>query len=291
MTISFCAIVGWLLRFRVVDWYRYAFSADRGYAADLTPVLGGYLYGKPEFVVDGQHRGFRFDGEGQYGELCPRAADLGEITVDITLKWEGRGEQTIFDFGCSSDHCLVLRTANNGNPELVGSVAGKTVVKVASKETLPVGQWTNLRVEIDGKKTVLWVDGRKAGETSTTLRPCDVFPGGAVKRNYLAAARDGKSGFKGVVDHVVIYHTVHEDYSALPEPTLDSPTRPTESYIAALREKYGNLKALNAKADALSKELMAPYLEMEKRSKARQHEIHRIQPLLLHLRQRRCWGR
>ena len=136
MTISFCAIVGWLLRFRVVDWYRYAFSADRGYAADLTPVLGGYLYGKPEFVVDGQHRGFRFDGEGQYGELCPRAADLGEITVDITLKWESRGEQTIFDFGCSSDHCLVLKTANNGNPELIGSVAGKTVVKVASKETL-----------------------------------------------------------------------------------------------------------------------------------------------------------
>ena len=94
-----------------------------------------------------------------------------------------------------------------------------------------------------------------------------------MKRNYLAATRDGKSGFQGVVDHVVIYHTVHENYGTIPEPTLDSPTRPTESYIAALTEKYGNLKALNAKADALSKDLMAPYLEMEKRSKARQQEI------------------
>ena len=131
----------------------------------------------------------------------------------------------------------------------------------------------HIPVEIDGKKTALWVDGRKAGEESTPFRPCDVFPGGGVKRNTLAATRDGKRGFKGVIDHVAIYHTVHDDYAALPEPTLDSPERPTESYLAALKKKYGNLKALNAKADALSKELMGPYLAMEKRSKARQQEI------------------
>lgn len=255
------------------DSYRYALSASRGYAADLTPVLNGYLYGKPRFVADGEHMGFHFDGANQSAELCPRAADLGEITVDIALKPENRGAQTIFDFGGSPDDRLVLRTAHDGSPELTATVGGKTVVKVAGKDTLPVGQWANVRVEIDGKKSVLWVNGKKAGEQATPFRPCDVFPGGGLKRNRLATARDGENGFQGVIGHVVIYRTVHDDYSALPEPTLDSPLRTTEGYIADLTGKYSDLKALNDKAGALSKELMDPYLEMEKRSKARQQEI------------------
>ncbi|MDP6490331.1 MAG: DUF6055 domain-containing protein [Kiritimatiellia bacterium] len=255
------------------DWYRFAFSADRGYAADLTPVLNGYLYGKPEFVADGEHLGFRFDGKRQHGELCPRVADLGAITVNISLKPEGKGEQAIFDFGCSADDCLVLKIAGNGKPELVATVGGETVLTLAGKMPLATGAWANLRVEIDGKKAVLWVDGKKANEKSTTFRPCDVFPGGGVKRNTIAAARDGKHHFAGVLDQVVIYHAVHADYAGLPEPTLDSPVRPTPDYIAALAEKYGNLKALNAKARAMEGELMAPYREMEKQSKARQQEI------------------
>lgn len=255
------------------DWYRYAFSADAIYGADLTPVLNGYLYGKPEFVVDGVHRGFRFDGAKQYGELCPRAADLGEITVDIALKPDGNGAQTIFDIGCSSDNCLVLKIARDGKPELIATVGGKDVLKLSGKKAIAAGEWAGLRVEIDGKKTSLWVNGEKAGGAETSFRPCDVFPGGQVKRNFVAAARDGRGLFKGILDHVVIYHAVHGNYGALPEPTLDAPVRPTESYIAALTKKYGDLQALNAKADALSRELLAPYAEMEKRSKARQQEI------------------
>ncbi len=255
------------------DGYRYPLSASRGYAADLTPVLNGYLYGRPAFVTDGEHMGFRFDGANQSAELCPRAADLGQITVDIALKPEKRGAQTIFDFGGSPDDRLVLKTARDGSPELIATVGGKTVVEIAGKNTLPVGQWANVRVEIDGKKAVLWVNGNKAAEQATPFRPCEVFPGGGVKRNRLAAGRDGKNGFHGVIGHVVIYRTVHADYAALPEPTLDSPVRPTESYVARLTEIYGDLKALSDRANALSRELMAPYLEMEKRSKARQQEI------------------
>ncbi|MDE0838909.1 MAG: LamG domain-containing protein, partial [Kiritimatiellae bacterium] len=260
------------------DGYRFAFSADKGYAADLTPVLNGYLYGKPEFVTDGEHQGFRFDGKTQYAELCPRAVDLGEITVDITFKPEAKGGYAVFDFGCSEDDCLVLSIARNGTPTLTATVGGKNALKLAGKQALAAGEWHNLRVELDGKKAVLWVDGRKAGEKSTKVRACDVFPGGGVKRNTIAAARDGKSGFKGILDHVLIYHTVHEDYSALPEPTLDAPVRPTPDYIAALAKKYGNLKALNAKAGALSKELLAPYVAMEARSKGRQQEIMERSP-------------
>ena len=255
------------------DGYRFALSADKGYAADLTPVLNGYLYGKPEFVTDGGHLGFRFDGKTQHAELCPRAVDLGEITVDITLKPQGEGGYTVFDFGCSEDDCLVLSIARNGTPTLTATIGGKKALKLVAKKALVAGHWAKLRVELDGKNAVLWVDGEKAGETSTNVRACDVFPGGGVKRNYLAMRRDGKNGFAGVLDHVVIYHAVHDDYAALPEPTLDAPVRPAPDYIASLTKKYGDLAALNAKARTMEGELMAPYREMEKRSKARQLEI------------------
>ena len=258
------------------DVYRYAVSANKGYAADLTPVLNGYLFGRPEFVVDGEHRGFRFDGKTQYAELCPRAADLGKMTIDITFKPGRTGEQTIFDLGCSANNSLVLKLTKSLKPKLVAMVGGKKVLYLAVGKKLPVGQWSNLRVEIDGQKAAIFLDNQMVGKkssASTTFRPSDVFPGGETKRNFLAATRGGKKPFAGVIDHVVIYHDVHENYAALPAPTHDAQVRPSASYLADLEKKSGNLAALNRKATTMSKEMLAPYMEMEKRSKARQKEI------------------
>ncbi|MHC4201046.1 MAG: DUF6055 domain-containing protein, partial [Planctomycetota bacterium] len=87
----------------LADWYRFAHGTDKRYGRRLGVDLNGYLVGRPTFVVDGDRRGFRFDGRTQYAELCPRVADLGEMTVVVALKWEGKGSQTIFDFGSSAD--------------------------------------------------------------------------------------------------------------------------------------------------------------------------------------------
>ena len=126
------------------------------------------------------------------------------MTVDITLKPEGTGGQTIFDFGSSTDNCLVLKIASDGKPELVATVGGKEVLKLTSTKALAAGEWASVRVEIDGKKSSLWVDGEKTGETATSFRASDVFPGGQVKRNFIAATRDGTGRFTGVMDQVVV---------------------------------------------------------------------------------------
>ena len=263
------------------DWYRFKRGADRRYGMLLSPVLSGYLYGGPEFVVDGDHRGFRFDGKARYGELCPRVADLGEITIEITLKREGQAAQTIFDFGSSPDNCLVLKTAADGKPELVATVDGKTVVKLTAQKALPQNRWASLRVEIDGSKASLWLGADKVAEQSSSFRPCDAFPGGQPKRNFLAASRDGSGGFTGVVDRVLVYHAVHENFSKVGKPIRDASTRPTVEYIEALQKQYGNIEELNRKIGELVSKRLKPFDALRAQKDKRERELKERDPAFL----------
>jgi len=255
------------------DWYRFAHGADRRYGKHLGTNLDGYLIGWPEFVADGDHRGFRFNGKTQYGELCPRLADLGAITVATTVKWEGQGAQTIFDFGVSAANRLVLKTTPGGTPELAVTVGGKPAVVLTAKKALPRNEWADLRVEIDGAKAALWVGPDKVAEKSSTVRPCDVFQGGEEKRNFLAASRDGTGHFMGIIDRVVVYHTVHEDFGKIPEPTRDAPRRPTLEVIEKIKEGYGDVEELNKKIAAKAREMSEPYAEFQKQIDARIKEL------------------
>jgi hypothetical protein len=247
------------------DWYRFAYGAGTGPG----PNLNGYLYGQPEFVVDGDHRGFRFDGKTQYGELSPRLADLGAITVETTVKWEGQAAQTIFDFGSSPTNCFVLKTAQSGKPELVATVDGKAVAELTATKPLPQNEWASLRVEIDGSKAALWLNGDKVAEKSSSFRPCEAFPGGKEKRNFLAASRDGSGHFKGIIDRVVVYHVVHDDFGKVPEPIRDAPIRPTAEVADTFEKTLGNVAEMNKKIQAGVQKTAEPYDKLKERHEAR----------------------
>lgn len=83
-----------------------------------------------------------------------------------------------------------------------------------------------------------------------------MFPAGKEKRNFLAASRDGAGHFKGIIDRVVVYHGVHEDFAEVPEPTRDAPRRVWQELIASLEKQYGNLDAIKRKHRALFTERM-----------------------------------
>jgi len=224
------------------------------------PNLNGHLYGKPGFVVDGQRRGFAFDGKTQYAEASPILADLGQITVDIALKWEGQQRQTIFDFGSSLDNCMVLRTSQDGKPELVAKVDGKTVVSLTSDKTLPKNKWATLRVEIDGANTAIWIDDGKVAEKASSFRPADVHPAGVEKRNFIAASREATAHFKGTIDHLRVFHAVFDDFTA-------SCRKKQEDFEAAAKRRDA---AIKAKVDPI----MAFYSEMGNRKNQRVGEIN-----------------
>jgi len=227
----------------------------------------GYRWGNPPVLTDEERTGFRFGSRNQYLELSQRIADLGQITVASEFKWEGTGEQTFFDFGCDADNRLVLTTGKSGAPTLKAFVDGENLFTLASSSTLQADTWTSLRVEIDGSKTTLWLDGKKVAELATSLRPCDVFIPGKAKRNLVA------TDFQGIIDDLVIYYQVNPNFEQLPQPTTDAPPIPTLAFIEELEVKSGQYDVVRAKARAIQDELAAPYKVMTQKAEARRDEL------------------
>lgn len=213
---------------------------ERGKPLGELLCYNGVLYGKPGSVVDGKRRGYAFNGKNQYAELAPMVADFGAITVDVALKLSGSGERTIFDFGSAADNCYKLSVSPSSAATLVTIVDGKKASLTAP--AMAAGKWTTVRVEIDGRTMAVFYDSEKVASRASTFRPLDVFPGGCVKRNFIAATRDGKKCFQGTMDHVRIYSVIHEDFERdgiVPE---ISSRRVDKSFLS----RFENFKKLNA---------------------------------------------
>ena len=256
------------------DWFRY--KDDGGIRWQFYVLnLNGQLHGKPEFVVDGDRRGFRFDGRTQYAEASPILADLGKITVDTALKWEGGANQAVFDFGTSKDNRFVLTPAGPlGKAELVMTLNGRTG-RVIADTALPKDKWARCRLEIDGEKVAIWIDGRRAGDERVAFRPADVFPAGVAKCNFIAAARDGTAKFKGVVDYLRVYHTVFDDFTKVPSPRRHSSRRVCKAFIDSCRAEYAGADLRNKLIDAKTREALTYYNQIGKERDRLIKEIER----------------
>lgn len=219
---------------------------DDTYLQELV-FYNGVLYGRPGFVKDGDIRAATFNGKDQYAEAAANVADLGEITVDLSLKWAGGGNQTLFDFGTSEDNCFKLVLTSSGEPVLHVCVKGKSE-DAKSRTAIKKGQWANCRVEIDGKAIRLWVNSEKVAEAKSSFRAADVYPAGVEQRNFVAAARGARNPYCGAIDYVRIFHVVHEDFGSAPEVPLVSSRRINPDYPQRFRTKYADYALKEAKA-------------------------------------------
>ena len=242
------------------DFFRY--EQPGGARRFYRVIHNGHLYGEPEFIVDGDHRGFQFNGKSQYAEASPILADLGQITIEMALKWGGGKGQAVFDFGTSVDNRLVLTPDGaSGKAELAVTLNGKTD-RVVADATLPRDKWADCRVEIDGKEIVLWIDGRKAAEKQSAFRPADVYPAGLEKRNFIAASRDGAMKFRGSLDYLRVWHTVYEDFTKAPRPRRHSPRRVDRDFIASCKNEYAGASDAIKRRQALIQAKMEENPEM-----------------------------
>lgn len=259
------------------DWFRYRNNPEINSQFDVLN-LNGHLYGQPGFVVDGERRGFRFDGRTQYAEASPRLADLGKITVDMALKWDGGANQTVFDFGTSSNNRIVLTPAgDSGKAELAITREGKTE-RVVADAVLPQGKWAECRVEIDGEKIALWIDGRKVAGQPSALRPADVYPAGVEKHNFIAASRDGTTKFSGTLDYLRVYHTVFDDFTKAPAPRQHSSRRVSKEFIDSCRKEYGGTELRDELIEAKVRPQYVFYEQLNKRMSERLKEIENGPP-------------
>ncbi len=263
----------------------------QNYALDETSVMmledryrshgikNGYVCGAPKLVVDGKRRGFQFDGKTQYLELNVRAADMGQITVDIAVRPDGGGGQTLFDFGSDADNCFVLKTAQNGKPEFAAKVGGKTVVAMTGKKALAKNEWTQLRVEIDGKRIALWINDQLSVTKASTFRPADVFLSGLQKRNFVAVSRDITGHFAGAIDYVVIYHRVYgKAFTRLPPPVMDASRRPTQRFADELLSDGPARKRYEIENKRAVNEAMVYYSKLAEDVRIRLHELRNRDP-------------
>jgi hypothetical protein len=222
--------------FTLNDYFRSGERRD-----EMPPIYNGYLYGNPAFLIDDSHRGFSFDGKSQYAELNRRIADLGEITVDMTVKWQGADGQTLLDCGSGPDNRFTLTTGGKGGGiAFAAIVGGRNVAGLTSSAALVKDMWTRVRLEIDGTRVALWINDKPAGEMASDFRPAHVFQPGKTQRNFIAATLDGKAQFKGIFDSVMVYHKVHgEAFAKLPVPGRDAPCRPVKGFARDVRVSTG----------------------------------------------------
>ena len=112
--------------------------------------LHGSVYGQPKYVkIDGRW-GMRIDAPSQYATLNPRMADLGAITLAITLRREQAVGGTLLDLGSNKNNCMALTLNKKGQPKFVAIQNGKTVVSLSGKSAIGLNQWAAVRVELDG---------------------------------------------------------------------------------------------------------------------------------------------
>ena len=267
------------------DWFRY--RHHHGICWQFYVLnLNGHLHGQPEFVVDGDRRGFRFDGRTQYAEASPILADLGEITVDLALKWEGGPNQVILDFGTSVDNRFVLTPSGDSGKAGLAITREGQMDRVVADAPLPKGKWATCRVEIDGERIALWIDGRKAAEKRSAFRPADVYPAGVEKRNFIAASRDGTGAFPGVLDYLRVYHTVFDDFTRAPAPRRHAPRRVTREFIDSCRKEYAGADLRDRLIDAKVRPVYAYYEAIGKKRDERIKEIEQDSPALAEARRR-----
>ena len=224
------------------DFYRTI--SDTTYARIQEPNYNGYLTGQPEHFAVGDRLGFRFNGKDQWAELSPQAFDLASATVDMAIWLDGKRTGTIFDFGSSKDDHLVLSVNASGKLQLVATLKGQRVLELSGPAIKP-DEWMQVRIEMDGETTSLFVDNKRAASKSTPIRPSDFYLPDAVDANLLAVNRDRSQAMSVAFDYVVIYHTVHEDFSKLSPPRMDTPIMPDAQYLASYKKYVDKINAIN----------------------------------------------
>jgi hypothetical protein len=225
------------------DFYRTISTTE--YAKMQEPNYNGYLTGQPKHFADGDRIGFRFNGKDQWAELSPQAFDLASATMDMAIWLDGKRTGTIFDFGSSKDDHLVLSVNSSGKLQLVATLKGQRVLEL-SGPTIKPDEWMQVRIEMDGETTSLYVDNKRAASKTTPIRPCDFYLPDAVDANLLAVNRSRTQAMSVAFDYVVIYHTVHEDFSKLNPARMDTPIMPDAQYIASYKKYVDKINVINA---------------------------------------------
>jgi len=231
----------------------------------IYPVMNGYVFGNPQAVRydDGTGTpaaGLLFDGATQYAELHPAALDLPEATIVARLKVAPEATGTIFDVGTDAKNRMVLSLEANGVLHLVATLDGEKCIDMAGSHTMIPSKVVQLRVEADGQTAAFWMNTVNLGEAKSSFRFTDLFGPDVIRRNTIAASRDGGHKLKCLFDSLTVYSKVYNEvypdgviaFDKLPPPALEAPPIVKDNILALLEARMDPTRAAPLRESAKS---------------------------------------
>jgi len=231
----------------------------------IYPTMNGYVFGNPQAVrydngTGTPAAGLLFDGTTQYAELHPAALDLPEATIVARLKVAPEATGTIFDVGTDPKNSMVLSLEANGTLHLVATLDGETCIDLTGSHKMIPSKVVQLRVEADGQTVAFWMNTVKLGEAKSSLRFTDLFGPDVIRRNTIAASRDGKRKLKCLFDSLTIYAKVYNAvgpggvvaFDTLPPPALEAPPIVKDNILALLEARMDPTRAAPIREAAMN---------------------------------------
>ncbi|GAB7036450.1 MULTISPECIES: beta-L-arabinofuranosidase domain-containing protein [Catenuloplanes] len=153
--------------------------------------------------------GLTLTGDGQYVGLPDATIDgLTRCTIAVRLRLtERRTWSRIVDVGTGTTVNMFLAADDGAGVRLAITTGGSGgEQRITSTTRLPVGEWVDVAVTLDGAVGTLYVDGVVAGtNTAMTLTPADL---GAPKNNWIGRSQYGDAHLAATVSEFHIYDRV-----------------------------------------------------------------------------------
>ena len=150
----------------------------------------------PTWTADG----LALSGSGQYVGLPDATIDgLSRVTIAIRLRIsELRTWSRAFDLGTGTGANMFLTVHDGTGPRFAITTSGSGgEQRISGTKPLPVGQWVDLAVTLDGRVGTLYVNGAVAGtNTAMTLTPAAL---GAPKNNWIGRSQYSDAYLKATV--------------------------------------------------------------------------------------------
>jgi DUF1680 family protein len=150
--------------------------------------------------------GLELSGDGQYVGLPDATVDgLTAATIRIRIKIsELRTWSRAFDFGVGPAVNMFLTIHDGTGPRFAITTSGSGgEQRIPVSTPLPVGEWVDLAVTLDGQVGTFYINGVAAGTNpAMTLTPAAL---GAPKNNWIGRSQYGDAGLKAVVDEFHLF--------------------------------------------------------------------------------------
>lgn len=197
--------------------YAYDFSDNSSlsfkdrYTSTYGTASGNLLWEKTRTSADGV---LTFNGKGEYAQLDRSMLYTKDFDLQTAFLARAEGEQTLIHLGNDKAYIKLSALNDDGFTEAVFS-DGTTVQKLVSDVPVNLGEWTSVRLILDGDKGELIINGKTAASADITIDPEDIAS--AVKASDKTAAyrmgadNKGENCLNGSVDYVHLYNSRTSD--------------------------------------------------------------------------------